>query len=137
MMPLPEQSPFVTQLADETDPYAVLDLPMGRNPSKVYLYWQTLHHKPLIEGHVSRTPDRAYDFIENNLLLRALRNSIKGALTDEQRVAAMQQLADQHVRYLLVHIPMSNPDQIDQYHAIIGADPIYADELVQVYAVGP
>ena len=137
MMPLPEQSPFVTQLADETDPYAVLDLPMGRNPSKVYLYWQTLHHKPLIEGHVSRTPDRAYDFIENNLLLRALRNSIKGTLTDEQRVTAMQQLADQHVRYLLVHIPMSNPDQIDQYRAIIAADPIYADELVQVYAVGP
>lgn len=137
MMPLPEQSPFVTQLANETDPYAVLDLPMGRNPSKVYLYWQTLHHKPLIEGHVSRTPDRAYDFIENNLLLRALRNSIKGTLTDEQRVTAMQQLADQHVRYLLVHIPMSNPDQIDQYRAIIGADPIYADELVQVYAVGP
>jgi hypothetical protein len=137
MMPLPEQSPFVTQLADETDPYAVLDLPMGRNPSKVYLYWQTLHHKPLIEGHVSRTPDRAYDFIENNLLLRALRNSIKGTLTDEQRVAAMQQLADQHVRYLLVHIPMSNPDQIDQYRTIIAADPIYADELVQVYAVGP
>jgi hypothetical protein len=133
MLPLPAQSPFVAQMAGEADTYAVLDLPMGRNPSKVYLYWQTLHHKALVEGHVSRTPDRAYDFIEANLLLRALRSPGSSQLTDEQRIAAKAQLADRGVRYLLVHRAMSNPDQMDQFQTIIGAEPIYADDDLRVY----
>jgi hypothetical protein len=135
MLPLPAQSPFMAQIAGEAEPYAVLDLPMGRNPSKVYLYWQTLHHKALVEGHVSRTPDRAYDFIEANPLLRALRSPGSSQLTDVQRSAAKEQLADRGVRYLLVHTTMSNPDQMDQFRAIIGADPVYADAVLQVYAV--
>jgi hypothetical protein len=134
MLPLPEQSPFIAQIANDAEPYAVLDLPMGRNPSKVYLYWQTLHHKALVEGHVSRTPDRAYDFIEANPLLRALRSPGSSQLTDEQRASAKQQLADRGVRFLLVHIAMSNPDQMDQFRALIGADPVYADDVLLVYA---
>ena len=133
MLPLPAQSPFMAQIAGEADTYAVLDLPMGRNPSKVYLYWQTLHHKALVEGHVSRTPDRAYDFIEANPLLRALRSPGSSRLTDEQRAVAKQQLVDRGVRYVLVHTAMSNPDQMDQFRAIIGADPVYADDVLQVY----
>jgi hypothetical protein len=135
MLPLPAQSPFMAQMAGEADTYAVLDLPMGRNPSKVYLYWQTLHHKALVEGHVSRTPDRAYDFIEANPLLRALRSPGSSQLTDERRATAKAQLADRGVRYVLVHTAMSNPDQMDQFRAIIGADPVYADAVLQVYAV--
>ncbi len=134
MLPLPEQSPFMAQIASDTDAYAVLDLPMGRNPSKVYLYWQTIHHKALVEGHVSRTPDHAYDYIEANALLRALRSPGSNTSTDDQRAAAKQQLADRGVRYLLVHVTMSNPDQMDQFHALIGTDPIYADDSLQVYA---
>jgi hypothetical protein len=60
IMPLPETSPFILNLAANSQPAAILDLPMGRNPSKLYLYFQTLHHQPLVEGHVSRTPERAY-----------------------------------------------------------------------------
>jgi hypothetical protein len=32
---------------------------------------------------------------------------------------------------------MSNPDQIKKYHTLIGFDPIYTDDFVQVYAVAP
>ena len=137
IMPPPEPSPFIVQMANASDPYAVLDLPMGRNQSKVYLYWQTIHHQPMIEGHVSRTPDSAYDFIQASVLLRRLRNPERGAPTEAQRSEAMKQLSDQNVRYLLVHVPMSNPDRIAQYRSIIGKDPVYADGLLQVYAVAP
>ena len=134
MLPLPEQSPFIAQIASDTDAYAVLDLPMGRNPSKVYLYWQTIHHKALVEGHVSRTPDHAYDYIEANALLRALRNPGGSTLTGNQRTAAKAQLADRGVRYLLVHVAMSNPEQMDQFQTLIGTDPVYVDDTLQVYA---
>jgi len=134
ILPLPAPSPFVAQMAGEADTYAVLDLPMGRNPSKVYLYWQTVHHKALVEGHVSRTPDRAYNFIEANPLLRALRSPGSSTLTDDQRTAAKQQLADRGIRYFLVHVAMSNPDQVNQFQALIGSAPIYTDDALQVYA---
>ena len=137
IMPLPETSPFVTQLAQDPASDAVLDLPMGRNPSKLYLYWQTLHHQPIVEGHVSRTPAIAYQFIEANALLSALRDPGSIELSAPQRSAALHQLAANHIRYILVHIAMSNPDQIKKYHTLIGFDPIYTDDFVQVYAVAP
>jgi hypothetical protein len=137
IMPRPDTSPFIAQMASDPDPYAVIDLPMGRNPSKVYLYYQSLHHKPLVEGHVSRTPDHAYDFIDSNALLRRLRAPDTRPLAVDQRQTALQQLADQHVRYLLIHRSMSNPDQIEQYRSIIGRAPIYTDDVLEVYAIAP
>ena len=133
IMPLPEASPFMTRLANEVEPTAVLDLPMGRNPSKIYLYWQTLHHQPLVEGHVSRTPDRAYDFIETNAVLRALRHADQPA--DSPAADAWQALSEAGIRYVIVHLPMVSANELQRYHAILDRPPLYADHLLEVYAV--
>ncbi len=133
IMPLPEVSPFVTNLANEVESAAVLDLPMGRNPSKIYLYWQTLYHQPLVEGHVSRTPDRAYDFIETNAALRALRYPDQPA--EAPAADAWQALAEAGVRYVIVHLPMTGEDELQRYRAILDRPPLYTDHLVEVYAV--
>ena len=135
IMPLPEASPFITSLAHEVEPAAVLDLPMGRNPAKIYLYWQTLHHQPLVEGHVSRTPARAYDFIEANAVLRNLRHPDRPA--DATPEEAWQALAQAGIRYVIIHLPMTGGDQLQRYRAILDRPPVYADPLVEVYAVAP
>jgi hypothetical protein len=135
IMPLPETSPFILNLSQNDQPFAILDLPMGRNPSKVYLYWQTLHHQPLVEGHVSRTPARAYDYIEANAALRALRNVDQSA--DAPPVSAWQTLAQAGIRYIVIHLPMTNADQIQRYRAILNRPPIYTDPLVEVYSTAP
>jgi hypothetical protein len=133
--PLPKTSPFILNLAHESQPAAVLDLPMGRNPSKRYLYFQTLHHQPLVEGHVSRTPDRAYDFIEANAALRALRNPEQPS--DAPPAAAWQTLSQAGIRYIIIHLTMTSADQVQRYRAILDRPPIYTDPLVEVYAVAP
>jgi hypothetical protein len=132
---LPETSPFITSLAHEVEPAAVLDLPMGRNPAKTYLYWQTLHHQPLVEGHVSRTPARAYDFIEANAALRNLRRPDQPSNATPKE--AWQALAQAGIRYVIIHLPMTDGDQLQRYRAILDRPPVYADQLVEVYAVAP
>ena len=135
IMPPPETSPFITNLAHDSQPAAILDLPMGRGPAKIYLYWQTLHHQPLVEGHVSRTPDRAYDFIEANAALHALRRPEQSS--DAPPDADWQALAQAGIRYIIIHLPMTNVDQLQRYRAILDRPPVYADRLVEVYAAAP
>jgi hypothetical protein len=132
--PLPPVSPFILELAHEPQPAPVLDLPMGRNPSKQYLYWQTLHRQPLVEGHVSRTPARAYDFIETNAALRALRDSAQGP---DVPATAWQALSQAGLRYIIIHLSMTNPDQLQRYRAILNRPPVYTDSLVEVYTAAP
>ncbi len=135
IMPLPATSPFILNLSHDNQPSAILDLPMGRNPAKIYLYWQTLHHQPLVEGHVSRTPARAYDFIEANPALRALQHPEQSS--DAPPTAAWQTLSQAGIRYIVIHLPMTNADQLQRYRAILDRPPIYADPLVEVYAAAP
>ncbi|HTP07126.1 MAG TPA: 6-pyruvoyl-tetrahydropterin synthase-related protein [Anaerolineae bacterium] len=134
MMPLPETSPFLLSLAHDNPPSAVLDLPMGRNPSKLYLYFQMQHQQPLVEGHVSRTPARAYEFIEANAALRALRSPDQSS---DVPPAAWQVLSQAGIRYIIIHLTMTNANQLQQYRAILDRPPIYADPLLEVYAATP
>ena len=135
IMPLPETSPFILNLAQNDQPFAILDLPMGRNTSKVYLYWQTLHHQPLVEGHVSRTPARAYDYIEANAALRALRHPAQPL--DTPPAAAWQTLSQAGIRYIVIHLTMRTAEQVQRYRDILARPPIYTDPLVEVYSTAP
>ncbi len=135
IMPLPQTSPFITNLAHDNQSTAILDLPMGRNPAKLYLYWQTLHQQPLVEGHVSRTPARAYDFIDANAALRALRQPDQPS--DAPPADAWRALEQAGIRYVIIHLPLTSEDQLRQYRAILARPPVYADSLVEVYTVTP
>lgn len=54
MMPLPPSSPFLNKLAADEENYAVIDFPLSYNDSKRWYYYQSIHGKPIVEGHVSR-----------------------------------------------------------------------------------
>ena len=135
IMPPPETSPFIINLAHDNQTAAILDLPMGRNPSKLYLYWQTLHQQPLVEGHVSRTPDRAYDFIEANAALHALRHPDQSS--DAPTTRDWQALSQAGIHYVIIHLPMTSEDQLQRYRAILDRPPVYTDQLVEVYVIAP
>jgi hypothetical protein len=152
MMSPPVSSPFFEQLALDADTQGIVDLPMGRNLSKVYLYWQTIHHQPLVEGHVSRTPAHAYDFIDGNALLsrwraeqplesdpflQALRqgNHVDPALVDVSH--QLRQLADAGVRYIVLHKKFARPDQLAAWRDWLTFSPVYEDDELVVYRTDP
>ncbi len=127
---------WIDWLATEEDQDAIhlINLPMGRSRSKRYLYHQTLHGYPQVEGLASRTPAAAYDYIEANLLLRTWRaghsiNCLPGA-ADDFSAAQAQLLADG-----FTHIVMHRSSSIDARLAdsFVDIPAAYADGHVQIY----
>jgi hypothetical protein len=97
--------PFYQALAEDPGQFALIELPLGRQESKIYQYYQTVHEKPLVEGLSARTPQEAYRYINANALLRTwdaetpLDCSVMGEALD---TAVAQLLAD-NFRYVIVH----------------------------------
>ena len=62
-------STFYTQIANEEGDFAIIELPMGRSESKEYEHFQSIHHRPIVEGYSARTLPISYQYIDQNLLL--------------------------------------------------------------------
>jgi hypothetical protein len=131
----PQYSPFVQYLAEqENTDLGVADFPMGRQPGKYYMYLQTIHERPIADGHVSRTPDDAYDFVDSNPLLAALRADAPPPpdLRLEEELSA---LSAQGIGYLVLHKRLPTADGLATWPLWAGAmpTPLYADEWVVAY----
>ncbi len=129
---------WIDWLAAQPDQDAIhlINLPMGRHRSKLYLYHQTLHGYPQVEGLASRTPEAAYDYIEANPLLSAWRTHKALYCLPYNRddfIAAQQQLTADGFTHIILH---PEPITADELAAnFYNLPPAYIDELVAVYRV--
>jgi hypothetical protein len=143
---LPPDSPFYAQMAQDDVAYGVVDYPMGYTAGKRWLYYQTLHGKPLVAGHISRYTLENYAFIVSQPLLRAFYQvaekphylAREAVFADEPRPVpalgpALRSLRDSGVRYILLHKPY--PDAIQQAHfrRVLPILPVYEDATLAVY----
>jgi hypothetical protein len=98
----PLRSPFAQQLAEERGDFAVADFPMGRQPDKHYMFYQTTHGKKIVGGFVSRAPDDAYAFVSGDPLLGPLLagKAPDPALHTQKQLAS---LASHGIRYIILH----------------------------------
>ncbi len=119
------------------DSIRLINLPMGRDRSKRYLYHQSLHGYPQVEGLASRTPGSAYNYIEGNLLLGAWRagESINclGSNMDEFTAAHAQLISDGFT-HIVLHRGSFTDEHLAQSFVDIPAS--YADEQVLIYRLG-
>ena len=141
---LPPISPVYAQFAafpDRTE--AILDYPTGYGYGKRWLYYQTLHHHPTVDGHMSRYDETTYATILSDPLLQAfykLTRSPKNVdltavepsvtIADAQSVAELRQL---DVRYVVHHHTFSSEEQVAYFAQLMPYVPVYADETVAVY----
>jgi hypothetical protein len=129
-------SPFYTQLANDAGQFDLIDLPMGRQESKAYLYFQTIHHRPIVEGLIGRTPPGAYNYIHNNALLS--RWQVEAPLDCRQITyveieRSLGQLASDGFRYIIVHHEENQTSEaLRSYFTIL---PVYDDGAITVYSV--
>jgi hypothetical protein len=127
-----EAGPIYRQLADDPSEYAIIDLPMGYSPSKYYLYLQTIHEKPIVEGMTSRMPPNAFDYIDSNLLLGLWHGEKRLDCTDFNMVdmtQAINALRADGFAYVLLH----EPDRFTEYFE--GVPVSIEDESLKVYAL--
>ena len=126
------------------DDVVLVTLPTGRQEDKRYMFYQTYHNHPMVNGVISRADDTIFDFIFKNALLRAGAVNLQleepspiptGALLDE----ALQELADTNVGYLILDKNLMAGEEvstdIEEWRNALPMSPIYEDSLVLVYAI--
>lgn len=134
-----EVSPFYTQLAQEEGDFAIVEIPMGRQPSKISMFYQTIHERPLVGGHISRTPPHAYDFIRENELLSKLQmysapdyeGPFSFPFPDLSR--RLDALAQVGIRYIVFRRASTSPQLLAAWQSFIGAHPAYEDNMIIAY----
>ena len=96
----PETRPFHYQMAQEAEPYAVMDIPMDWDRPANLLY-QTVHHKPTVSGYTSR--DNPLAPAGRTPVLQAFRYLGPDINSGDARRLAATVLNDLGVRYVIVH----------------------------------
>lgn len=135
--PVPEeQIAFINWLREEAalgEP-RLINLPMGRQESKYYGFYQTFTGFPQVEGLSGRTPPQAYDYIEGNRMLRAWR---RGAAVhcipplQSEYVSALGQLQSDGFTHVIWHHWLGKSLAIDS--SFFDAKAAYKDDYVRVY----
>ncbi len=125
--------------AQDEEKYAILGVPMSSRtrPDKAYMFYQLTHHKPIVEGHVSRIPREALDFIERSPLLNGLQY---GASLDSSLKlvgSELRYLADAGIRYLILHKEFLSETEVNNWREWLKINPAYEDLELAVYRTDP
>jgi len=132
----PDVPDFYHQLAAEPGDFAIVDLPITNDLSKLYMYYQTVHGRPTVTGHVSRPPAGAYDFIERNPFLYVMWQDQRPDPAGDPS-ADLAALAEVGVRYIIIHVDRLKGEQLEAVLAYLDRAPTYAryyaDERLIVY----
>jgi len=139
-------SAFYDQLA-ERGSGAVLDIPVdyrgSRGGGDVYLYAQTIHHRPIVGGYVSREPTYVFEPLESSPYLRAVEQ--RAYRDDKEMVidrAAANDLGPMLRRFgietVILHKDLMSAPDLDAVSAsvsrVLGA-PTFEDAGIRAYAV--
>ena len=115
---------YQTVVASAPDEFGIFGVPMNPrlSPDKFYMFYQTEHGKPLVEGHVSRIPQEATTLID----------AFYGT---DSLGARMEMLHDANVRYVVLHKQLAWTGDIVSWRHLLGREPDFEDEAVVVYEV--
>jgi hypothetical protein len=140
---------FYTQvLANDHSNFTVLEVP-AYSGNDVYLYYQTAYMQPVVNGHVSRTPQSSLVFLESAPFVDQLGTYIRGKTvvpTDivNQTLSTLQIapyiLAQYNIKYVIIHTDLMPPalskKAISLVSAVLGV-PYYEDSSLVVFRFIP
>lgn len=144
MWDLPPGSEFLGELVADESSFAVINYPLGYNNSKRWLYYQTLHGKPIVEGHVSRYTPETYAHIKEQPILSALYAGSErpSALPPDffqsgdegyDLGPALRKLAGDGFRYILVHNQETDRERLSHFQSLLPLSPVFQDDVLTVF----
>jgi hypothetical protein len=138
MMTVPARVPsFYLTLAQEPGEFAIVGLPGDRQSTEPYMYYQTVHGRPLLVGHISRLPANALAFVSSVPLLDGVyeTGTIDTDLPDLSR--QLSPLSDAGFRYIILHKSLASPAELAEWRSYLLVAPRYEDDEVAVYSTAP
>jgi len=128
---------FYRSIAENPEDFAIVGLPGDRQYSEYHMFYQTVHHRPLLVGHISRLPPNALEFISSIPLVDGIYQS--GTIhTDRPDLSRqLSLLADAGFRYIILHKELASPEQLTEWRSYLVVSPRYEDAQVVVYSTAP
>ncbi len=130
----PKTSEFLHEMSSEPEAYAVLNLPIDLAASKEYMFQQTVHHHPILQGNVSRLPPGTFDYLDSHPWLKSLPQSGKMPPQSTDVSRQLRTLAQDDVRYVVLHKKSVRLEHWQRYFSI---DPSFEDKRIAVYTTSP
>jgi len=132
-------SSFYAQIADESGDFAVLNLPIDSQKSKNYMFAQTTHQHPILQGKTARSPEGMHAYLESHPLLRTLRQvgEINPELTDVSRQLASLAEDDVRCEAIILHKDKVGADRIAHWQRYLPTRPRFEDRDLIAYATEP
>lgn len=140
-IPIDQQEIQLTQfneiLMNDPNSAAILDLPIDPIKAKQNMFAQTIHQRPIMFGHISREPLGAYEYIDENPLLRVLRqsNEMPPWLTDVGEQLAT--LATDDVEFIVMHKDQIGADRIEHWKRYLPIEPVFEDNTIAAFSTSP
>ena len=129
----PDPSPFYHSLREMKQSFAIVEIPIGRQPDKLSMYYQTIHEKKLVGGVVSRTPTDAYDYIAQDPLLCAAGRGKPSGLSHSDISQSFKRLAGDDVRYVTLKKGLMEKSTLRIWRSLLKGSKIYEDDKLVVY----
>lgn len=137
-----EETAFLDWLRLEEDQGSIrlINLPMGRDNSKHYLFHQTLSGYLQVEGLASRTLPKAYQYIKNNLLLNAWRANLSIQCASSNQTEYMMtsiawsdlnDLVNDGFSHVILHHSLKYAEYLSG--GLFDVLPSYEDEFASIY----
>ncbi|MGD2144327.1 MAG: glycosyltransferase family 39 protein [Anaerolineae bacterium] len=128
---------FYYELAEEPGDFAIVGLPGKRHHTERYMFYQTVHRRPILGGHVSRLPAEALDFASSVPLIADMYTevAIDTSLPDISRQLSL--LAEADFKYVIIHKDLATEQQLRAWQVYLAIPPRYEDSKVAVYPTQP
>lgn len=130
-------SPYFDQLASQPGEFAVLNVPLNPLRSKVFMYNQTIHKRPIVQGNISRIPDEQYSFIESIPLLSEMRLLVDTPPDVRDLSRRLSNLSQENIRFIIINKNLLQEDRIDLWRHFFIGKPRYEDDTIAVYTTEP
>jgi hypothetical protein len=132
----PETSRFYRQLDENRGEFALLNLPLDQKVSKRYMFAQITHQHPIVQGHVARFPEGAFDYLNEQPWIRTVQESGSLPPTHTDVSRQLETLARDGVRYVVVHKKLT-ANRTQHWRHYFQIAPHFEDDRVIVYRTAP
>ncbi|WP_420642988.1 hypothetical protein [Candidatus Leptofilum sp.] len=125
---------YTDYLKDIPDDITLATLPTGRQEDKRYMYYQTYHQHPIVNGMVARSSDANQQFIEANPLLRAGAVDLDPVDLPDDPETAIQQLTANQIGFLIIDKQLI--DDVDLWRDYLPLPLVFEDASLLAYSTG-
>jgi len=140
-----ETNPVYDIIAADNEEFGVLELPNDIVNTQKYLYQQTLHEKPLVNGKIAQGIDTLPDYISKQPLFQELinprRSNFRNNIIDQgyETPDFVNSIFNQYnIKYVVVHTKELSEKEFLKINSILTqsiGNPIYVDEDASLFSL--